>query len=560
MQAAPTASAGRRGGRPTAPSAIVADGEVRAGADGGRAAGAGRADLRADARAGARTTGAAAEPPSPASAPERRERVQMDRAHRPRAAGQARLPRAVQPGRLPLQAHDRARRRPARRVAACWRERSQARTRAARRSAPIGASRRARRLLGIDRRSTSSRASGCPLPSVAADARILAARTEPPVEVTFARDGADNQYVMSPAGGRHRLIWLTDAPARYFGGELPAGLRLADEPRAAAAGAAGGATRDAAHGARAARARRARRARRSRARSTGWWPGSAPSSRATPPRPTDVDLRRSGARAEGQLPPSLVRVRHHGDGDGHPGALRRERAARVRRGVRAARSAGGASTSAARSSTRRSPAPTARCPISPRAAIRFRSRPQFAKGNDATPPRAEGAQGRRRRRQERGRAARRRQGSGKRRQRRRQRRRRRHRRRRRRGSHARGQPRRISTQLDARSRAGHAGRARLDGERGHRDHRQRRHARHRARRAHRGRGRRVGAGDGDAERPARRDLPRRPRRRAHASATPSPTPTARGTPPSRCRAICRSAITASSRAHRATRAQASRSR
>src|SRR5438046_303488 len=50
-----------------------------------------------------------------------------------------------------------------------------------------------------------------PLPSVAAEARILAARVEPEVEVSFAHDGADNEYVMSTAGGRHRLVWLTDA-------------------------------------------------------------------------------------------------------------------------------------------------------------------------------------------------------------------------------------------------------------------------------------------------------------------------------------------------------------
>ncbi|HEY2748197.1 MAG TPA: transglutaminase domain-containing protein, partial [Polyangia bacterium] len=70
-----------------------------------------------------------------------------------------------------------------------------------------------------------------PLPSVAADARILASKVEPAVDVTFARDGADNQYVLSPAGGRHRLVWLTDAPARYFAGGIPPELRVADEPR-----------------------------------------------------------------------------------------------------------------------------------------------------------------------------------------------------------------------------------------------------------------------------------------------------------------------------------------
>ncbi len=71
-----------------------------------------------------------------------------------------------------------------------------------------------------------------PLPSVAADARVLAYRTEPPIAVNFAKDGADNQFVSSSAGGRHRLIWLSDAPQRYFVGELPAEARLRDEPRA----------------------------------------------------------------------------------------------------------------------------------------------------------------------------------------------------------------------------------------------------------------------------------------------------------------------------------------
>jgi Transglutaminase-like superfamily len=70
-----------------------------------------------------------------------------------------------------------------------------------------------------------------PLPSVATDVRILAARVEPEVELSFARDGADNQYVMSTAGGRHRLVWLSDAPQRYFAGAVPAGLKIGDEPR-----------------------------------------------------------------------------------------------------------------------------------------------------------------------------------------------------------------------------------------------------------------------------------------------------------------------------------------
>src|SRR5439155_11445750 len=87
------------------------------------------------------------------------------------------------------------------------------------------------RVLGADRRESSRDAfwgsividfepgKWVPLPSVAADARVLAARVEPEIEVTFAHDGGDNQYVMSTTGGRHRLVWLTDAPQRYFAGD-----------------------------------------------------------------------------------------------------------------------------------------------------------------------------------------------------------------------------------------------------------------------------------------------------------------------------------------------------
>jgi hypothetical protein len=71
-----------------------------------------------------------------------------------------------------------------------------------------------------------------PLPSVAAEARILAWRVEPAIPVAFARDGADNYFVSSTAGGRHRLVWLTDAPQRYFAGELPGTVLIRDEPRA----------------------------------------------------------------------------------------------------------------------------------------------------------------------------------------------------------------------------------------------------------------------------------------------------------------------------------------
>ncbi len=77
-----------------------------------------------------------------------------------------------------------------------------------------------------------------PLPSVAPDARLLDYRTDPPTEkgaLEFARDGADNFFVRasakSAAGSRRRLIWLTDAPERYFSGPI-GDARLDEEPRA----------------------------------------------------------------------------------------------------------------------------------------------------------------------------------------------------------------------------------------------------------------------------------------------------------------------------------------
>jgi len=68
------------------------------------------------------------------------------------------------------------------------------------------------------------------LPSVAPEARILSYELDPPGTVEFFRDGADNFFVRSDTIGQHRLVWLTDAPASYFGGPLPAGLRFGDVP------------------------------------------------------------------------------------------------------------------------------------------------------------------------------------------------------------------------------------------------------------------------------------------------------------------------------------------
>ena len=164
----------------------------------------------------------------PGGSPERRERVQMDRATGPEPPGKRLYHEPFNPAVFPfkrmtaLDAVDDD-------EALVLAERSVTRTRL--------------RVLGADKRQDGRDAfwgsividlepgRWVPLPSVAAEARILAVKSEPPVEITFAKDGGDNDYVMSPAGGRHRLVWLTDAPQSYFAGEIPRGLRIAEEPR-----------------------------------------------------------------------------------------------------------------------------------------------------------------------------------------------------------------------------------------------------------------------------------------------------------------------------------------
>jgi hypothetical protein len=67
-----------------------------------------------------------------------------------------------------------------------------------------------------------------PLPSVAPDMRILSYEAEPPINLTFSKDGADNFYVRSDESGAHgeyRLVFLVDADAGYFAPALPTGQR-----------------------------------------------------------------------------------------------------------------------------------------------------------------------------------------------------------------------------------------------------------------------------------------------------------------------------------------------
>ncbi len=70
-----------------------------------------------------------------------------------------------------------------------------------------------------------------PIPSTAPDMRIMSYEVDPPVELIFSKDGADNYFVRSNdsnARGVFRLVFLSDAPATYFAAAVPRGYTIAD--------------------------------------------------------------------------------------------------------------------------------------------------------------------------------------------------------------------------------------------------------------------------------------------------------------------------------------------
>jgi hypothetical protein len=70
-----------------------------------------------------------------------------------------------------------------------------------------------------------------PIPSVAPDMRILSYEVDPPLELRFSKDGADNYYVRTDdrsAGGTYRLVFLVDSPAVYFAPRVPPGYGVSD--------------------------------------------------------------------------------------------------------------------------------------------------------------------------------------------------------------------------------------------------------------------------------------------------------------------------------------------
>lgn len=71
-----------------------------------------------------------------------------------------------------------------------------------------------------------------PIPSVAAEVRILSYTSTPQVAVSFHRDSADNYWVRTNHRGALRLVFLCDAPRHYFAPQIPATVTALDVPAA----------------------------------------------------------------------------------------------------------------------------------------------------------------------------------------------------------------------------------------------------------------------------------------------------------------------------------------
>lgn len=71
-----------------------------------------------------------------------------------------------------------------------------------------------------------------PIASVSPESQILSYEANPPQVVTFERDRAGNYYATPERSGRMRLVFVTDAPATWFGRILPRKVRASQVPRA----------------------------------------------------------------------------------------------------------------------------------------------------------------------------------------------------------------------------------------------------------------------------------------------------------------------------------------
>jgi transglutaminase-like putative cysteine protease len=71
-----------------------------------------------------------------------------------------------------------------------------------------------------------------PIPSVSPESRILSYDASPPQRIIFERDEADNFYATPERSGRVRLVFVTDAPSRWFGGPIADDATFGAIPRA----------------------------------------------------------------------------------------------------------------------------------------------------------------------------------------------------------------------------------------------------------------------------------------------------------------------------------------
>lgn len=71
-----------------------------------------------------------------------------------------------------------------------------------------------------------------PIPSVAPEARIISYTATPATKITFFKDSADNFWVRARRKGRLRLVFLSDAPRRYFSPRVPPSVTVAQIPPA----------------------------------------------------------------------------------------------------------------------------------------------------------------------------------------------------------------------------------------------------------------------------------------------------------------------------------------
>jgi len=73
-----------------------------------------------------------------------------------------------------------------------------------------------------------------PIPSVAPNIHILSYESTPGTNLIFSKDSSDNYFVRSDetgSSGTYRVVFLSEAPARYFAPKIPTSMRIRDIPK-----------------------------------------------------------------------------------------------------------------------------------------------------------------------------------------------------------------------------------------------------------------------------------------------------------------------------------------